>query len=316
MKTYKSMISVFFSMVAAFVFSVAVLSCGDDDNDNKENSTDDGTDDGTDTGETFECSEDKSGWEQCVDNKVQYCHIVDGMDPHFHWSSDCESLGFECVELSESEASCLDDTQTCTVGEFRCEDNTAYNCIEHDGEGRWTVDPCGTASTCSAEEDSDEAYCEEDESDFEPQDACDAMTADEEESKSVVTTFSDVFSADYHADLETRVHVTLPDNEVSYIHFPVYYSGEFAVFFDQTDVFEGIQHRNEAEVTVSGGTAVGLCESDIPEHWHADLEWDGDGTEGESPVPYVIRFKAVDGGAEVYFTAFQIAGEDAEEEEK
>jgi hypothetical protein len=314
MKTYNSMMPIFLSLAAAFVFSFAVFGCGDDDNKKEENSTDDGDTGGTD--DDFECSEDKDGWEQCVDNKVEYCHIVEGMDPHFHWGADCERLGFECVEISESEASCLDDTQTCTVGDFRCADNTAYNCIEYNGEGRWAVEPCGTASTCTAEEGGDEAYCEEAESDFEPQDACDAITQEEEESKSVVTTFDDVFSADYHADLEKRVHVTLPDDEVSYIHFPVFSCGEFAVFLDQTGVFDGILHRDETEMTVSDGTAVGLCEDDIPEHRHVDLEWDGDGTEGESPVPYVIRFKAVKGGAEVYFTVFQIAGEDDETKEK
>ena len=312
MKPYNTTIPTFIRLTAAIVFSFAIVGCGDDDDNNEERSTDDGnTDNGTE--DDFECSEDKSGWEQCVDNKVQYCHIVDGMDPHFHWGSDCESLGFECVELSESEAACLDDTQTCTAGEFYCEDNTAYNCIEHDGEGALAIEPCGTASTCTADGD-EEAYCVEKELNFEPGDACDAMTQDEEESKAVVTAFSDVFSEDYHADLEAKVHVTLPDNEVSYIHFPVFSCGEFAVFLDQADVFDGIRHRDETEMTVSGGTAVGVCESDIPEHWHADLEWDGDGTEGESPVPYVIRFKAVEGGAEVYFTVFKIAGEDDEEE--
>ncbi len=126
----------------------------------------------------------------------------------------------------------------------------------------------------------------------------------------MVTAFGDVFSEDYHADLGVKVHVTLPDNEVSYIHFPVFTCGEYAVFLDQTEIFDGVQHRDETEMLTSGGTAVGVCSEEIPDHWHADLEWDGEGTEGESPVPYVIRFKAVEGGAEVRFTVFQIAVEE------
>jgi hypothetical protein len=151
---------------------------------------------------------------------------------------------------------------------------------------------------------------EQAESDFEPQDACDAISGDDEETKAVVIAFDDVFSKEHHANLGLRVNVTLPDNEVSYIHFPVYTCGEFAIFLDQTDVFDGVQHRDGTEMLTSGGTAVGVCEEDIPEHWHADLEWDGEGTEGETPVPYVIRFKAVEGGAEVHFAVIQIAFEE------
>lgn len=283
----------------------AAIGC-DDDDDEKNEKSDDSTESGTD--DSFECSEDKDGFEQCVDNKVQYCHIVDGMDPHFHWGADCEELGYKCMELSKSEAACLDESTSCTVGEFKCEENTAYNCVDHDGHGHFAVEPCGTAATCH--EHDDEAHCEQQESDFEPQDACDAITGDDEETKSVVADFDDVFSEDYHADLAVKVSVTLPDNDVSYIHFPVFTCGEYAFFVDQAELFDGVLHRDETEITTSGGTAVSVCSDDIPEHWHADLEWDGDGTEGEDPVPYVIRFKAVDGGADVSFTVFQIAAEE------
>jgi len=289
-------------LVFALAMTIGMSACDDDGGAD----SDAGTDSDTDT--DFECSEDKDGWEQCVDNMVQYCHVVDGMDPHFHWGADCESLGLECVELSESEAACLDESSDCTVGDFHCEENTAYNCVDHGGHGHWAVDPCGTAATC--EEDASEAYCNAAESDFDPQDACDAMTGSDAEEKDVTTTFSEVFSPDYHADLGVKVHVTLPDDQVSYIHFPVFTCGEFAVFLDTADVFDVIQHRDETEMNVSGDAPVGICSEDIPEHWHADLEWDGDGTEGTDPVPYVIRFAAVAGGAEVNFAVFQIAAEE------
>lgn len=296
-----------FQMVLLTLFlglAAGTFSCGDDGEVDETS----GTDTDAESEESFECTEDRDGFEQCVDNKVEYCHVVEGMDPHFHWGADCETLGFECMELSESEAVCLDESTTCTVGEFRCEDNTAYNCVEHGDHGHFAVEPCGTAATCH--EHDDEAHCEQAVSDFDPQDACDAFTAETEETKAVVTAFDEVFTEDYHADLGVEVHVTLPDNEVSYIHFPVFTCGEYAVFTDQTGVFDGIQHRDETEMLTSGGTAVGVCEEEIPEHWHADLEWDGEGTEGESPVPYVIRFKAVEGGAEVNFAVFQIAAEE------
>jgi hypothetical protein len=288
---------------------VAILAalggCGKDDDSEKNNANPDAR--GA-AGTSFQCSEDKNAWEQCVDDKVQYCHIVTGMEPHFHWGADCQSLGYQCLELSQQEAACLDEDSTCTVGDTKCEDNTAYQCVDHDGQGHWTVDPCGTAATCR--EHDGEVHCEKAETTFDPQDACDAMASTSAEEKSVVTAFDDVFSPDYHAELGLRIHVTLPDDQPSYIHFPVFSCGEFAVFLDQAGVFDGIQRRDQTDMTVSGGSAVELCSSAVPEHWHADLEWDGDGTEGTDPVPYVIRFQAVSGGQAVDFSVFQTTTED------
>lgn len=264
--------------------------------------------DGGGAAASWECTVERDGWERCVDQKVEYCHIVSGMEPHFHWGADCQTLGFTCVELSQSQAACLDEASTCTIGQFKCEDNTAYNCMDHGGYGHWAVEPCGTAATCK--QDGTNALCEHAEVTFDPQNACDAMTATAVEEKSVTPTFASVFVPDYHAELGIRVHVTLPDNQVSYIHFPVFSCGEFAVFMDRTGVFDGIQHRDQTNMTVSGGTAVELCSTDVPDHRHADLEWDGDGTEGTDPVPYVIRFKAIAGGGQVSFAVFQIAAED------
>ncbi len=291
----QSFVLLYVLTMSAVLFSA--ISCDKDDDNSLEKQE-----------QNFECTNERDGWEQCVDNKVQYCHVLEGTDPHFHWGADCDALGLECMAISESVAVCLDESTHCEAGEFKCENNIAYNCVAHGDNGHFAVKPCGTAATCHEHE--DEAHCEQAESDFEPQDACNAISSDEEEAKATVSLFDSVFSEDYHADLGIRIHVTLPDNEVSYIHFEVFTCGEFAVFMDQTEVFDGILHRDGTEILTSGGTAVGVCESDIPEHWHADLEWDGDGIEGEDPVPYVIRFKAMEGGADVHFVVFQVAAEE------
>jgi hypothetical protein len=55
-------------------------------------------------------------------------------------------------------------------------------------------------------------------------------------------------------------------------------------------VFTTIKHRDETDQSPAGGVANGVCESDLPDHWHADLTYDGDGS---GPVPFVIEFAAV-----------------------
>lgn len=269
---------------------------------------------------TWECDADHADWERCEENKVQYCHIVSGMDPHFHWGMDCEAQGYQCHDDGMGEATCVDTSQTCTDGEFRCEDNTAYNCID----GKMGIEPCGTAKHCH--EEADEAHCEEtgdecgghghvhdnechcDEGyELDPADplnciasvpfpqlACDQFQNGTVEQKQVATTFADVFSPDTHADLDVPVEVTLPDNATSYIHFPVLETGDYVLFFNTTGAFETVLHRGDMVTGTavspppSGGTPNGMCETVLTEHWHAELEYDGDGS---GPVPYVIEFK-------------------------
>ncbi len=278
-------ITVLFTVLHINIFCLAITACDDDDEDSGAGDAD--TD--TDTDADFECAADRDGWEQCKDGMVRWCH-ADGENSHFHWGANCADLGFECKELSESEAVCLDERSECTVGEFRCEDGTAYNCVDSDSQGYWAVDPCD--GECKEQDGS--AHCEEGSiGDFDPQDACDIAKGTDVEKSSVTTTFGDVFSEDYHAELDHKVEVTLPENEASYIHFPVFYCGEFVIFLDTEDVLDGILHRDETEMAPAGGTANENCSEDLPEHWHMDLEWDGEGAEGDSPVPYVIRFKAL-----------------------
>lgn len=290
------------AIIAFSATLIAVAGCGDEDDNNNE-----------EEGETtFECTTERNGWEMCLDNKVQYCHIVEGMDPHFHWGADCEALGYECVAMTESTAVCVDESSTCTTGEFKCENNTAYNCIDEDGHGHWAIGACGTAAHCH--EEADEAHCEEESGDecgghghldgtechcedgyghdgddtstcvINPESIC-TLFSGTPHKHTIVAAFADF--PDVHADLYEPIEVELPAEALSYIHFPVTHDDEYVLFVDAVDVVEAVMHRNETDVTSfhAAGTN-GMCETDIPEHYHVELAMDGD----EAPVPYIIRF--------------------------
>ncbi len=259
-------------MVALLATTIAALSsCNDDGDDNQ------GT--GGAGGDTsFDCDLAHDGHEQCADNMVQWCHAE---LEHFHWGANCEDIGLTCVELSETEAVCVDEGSTCTVGEAECQDNRAYNCLPG---GQWAVEPC--TSACHVHD--GEAECEQDCSTTAPDDACAAMAETPEQSQ-VVETFSEVFSEDYHAELGVPVEVTLPDNAVGHIHFPVTSSGEFAVFLDTAEVFDAIVDQSENDMLASGGTPNSVCPTTLVDHYHADLTYNGSG----DPQAYVLRFKAV-----------------------
>ena len=277
------------------------------------------------TTQTWTCDEDHDDWRGCSENKVQYCHILEGMDPHFHWLTDCESLGYSCVEEVAGEAVCVDYDQTCDAGSFSCDadSNTAYNCVD----GHLAVEPCGTSKTCHEED--DEAHCEEvddeecgghghlhddechcndgyiiDEDDpmlciaevsF-PEQSCQLFENGTVESKSVTTVFDEVFSADTHADLDLPVSVTLPAGEVSYIHFPCPESGEFVFFLTQSEMLDGVLDKDGNEILFSGGVPNGMCEEVLVDHYHADLTNDA----GET-IPFVLRFAAPDTATELSF---------------
>jgi len=84
--------------------------------------------------------------------------------------------------------------------------------------------------------------------------------------------------------------VTLPNNKVSYIHFPVRLSGGYVIFFDTTDVFDKVLDKNEQEIAESGGVPNGPCSDLLEDHYHIELTYNGS---GGYPIPYVIRFKTV-----------------------
>jgi hypothetical protein len=101
----------------------------------------------------------------------------------------------------------------------------------------------------------------------------------------VVTSFQDFPSA--HADLYEPIEVELPANTASYIHFPVTHDDEHVIFVDNADAIDAVMHRDGTDVTgFHAAGANGQCSSDIPEHYHVDLEMDGD----PPRVPYIIRF--------------------------
>jgi hypothetical protein len=263
--------------------------------------------------QSFECVAARDGWEQCLDNKVQYCHIVEGMEPHFHWGADCAALGYACVELSENEAACLDESTTCTAGTFKCENNTAYNCVTEEGHSHWAIEPCGTAKHCH--EEANEAHCEEEEDSNEcgghghlhdnechcdtgyghdgtdtttciinPESIC-TLFGSTPHQHTVATAFADF--PNVHADLYEPIEVALPANTSSYIHFPVTHNGEYVIFVDTAGSVEAVMHRNETDVTgLSAAGANGMCSTEIPEHYHLELAMDGE----TAPVPYIIRF--------------------------
>ena len=100
-------------------------------------------------GYKFLCTKERNGWQLCNQNRVRYCHI-----DHFHTGQNCETLGFECLEVGDDVAVCIDKTKTCQGSESKCENNTAYNCYD----GNFSVEPCGTAKDCKTA--NDKAFCE------------------------------------------------------------------------------------------------------------------------------------------------------------
>lgn len=312
------------TVTAVSTLTIALAACGSGDLESKGASGSAGSPGTGGTGasaSSWECDADHAQWQRCEEEKIQYCHIVSGMDPHFHWGMDCDAQGYSCHDDGMGNATCVDKAQPCAAGEFRCVDNTAYNCID----GYMGIEPCGTAKHCH--EKTDEAHCEEasDECDghghveggachcdegYEqaPDDplscialvsvaqlACDEFASGAVEDRQVATTFAEAFSADTHADLDVPVEVTLPEAESSYIHFSVAETGDYVFFFDTADGFETVLHRGDETTGTpispppSGGTPNAMCETVLTEHWHASLQYDGDGS---GPVPYVIEFKA------------------------
>lgn len=277
-----------------------------------------GGDDPVDPAESFECTTERDGWEQCDGGDVQWCHI-----DHFHSGARCSSLGYACVELSESEASCLDEASTCTVGEFKCEDNTAFTCIDHNGAGHFAIEPCGTAKLCH--EGANDAHCEEratqecrghgvlengactcnDGYRQDPEDdaACVVNPAGmctifsgTAEPHTLVTDFADFPNA--HAELNEPIEAELPAGSASYIHFPVTQDAEYVVFTSGTDLVDAVMHRDGTEIaSLHAAGPNGMCAQDIPEHFHVELQMDAD----SGPVPYIVRFKAQDTATTIRF---------------
>ena len=295
-----SMFSIFFILVFALV------SCGGDDNSEDE-------------GYSWTCEDSTDGWEKCSDNKIQYCHIVEGMDPHFHWSDDCDSKGYKCVEVAEGDAICVDESAACSAGEFSCDSdtNTAYNCVD----GHKSVESCGSSKHCHEEDGAaiceeteegecgghghlhdGECHCDEGyeidpdnsenciESVSFPELACNQFQNGEEEDVVAVQSFDEMSEA--HADLDVPVHVTLVAGSENYIHFPVEKKGIYVMFLDKADIFDSAYDKSQNELLVSGGTANGMCSDVLADHWHITADYDDIPEDGK--LPAVVKFKAVE----------------------
>lgn len=99
------------------------------------------------------CTQDRNLWERCENGEVTWCHAFG--TPHFHGGAKCALAGLTCTELSERDAICTDDTTTCNAGEFRCDGNSAINCVE----GVASIRPCGTLKVCLADSAAGVATC-------------------------------------------------------------------------------------------------------------------------------------------------------------
>lgn len=305
--------------VLFYIFIIFMFAAGCDDNSS--NSSNDNEINDSDALALWECSEETNGWERCSENKIEYCHIVEGMDPHFHWSDDCESKGYKCVEIEDGDALCVDETLTCSDGEFSCDSSTniAYNCID----GYKSVESCGTAKVCSEGE--EKAFCEavsEDEcsghgylqdeicvcnegykvdpDDVEacieeiafPQLACNQFSENDPEEVTAVTSFADFSTV--HVETDIPIQITLTANSEGYVHFPVTHTvsegGEYVIFLSKAGVLDKVLDMTETELLISGGTANGKCPETLVEHWHAITTYDD--VESDSPKPAIIKFKA------------------------
>jgi len=300
--------------------------CSSDTDSASPNPTSDGGSD-VDAGQqvSWQCDDSHNGWERCSENRVQYCHVVSGMEPHYHWGADCVSLGLACIDIDQKgNAACVDNSATCSSSDEKCDQNTAYFCVN----GKMAQEPCGTAKQCHA--DSATPHCEEKGSECGgnghldgeschcdtgyvidpdnaknciaevgfPQQSCNMFGQAATNEKSV-TAFADFSKA--HADLDRPYTVVLPDNAPSYVHFPVQATGEYVLFLSDSGRFDAFMHRNGSDVTpaAAGGVPNGKCSETIKDHWHETLTFDGAATDAK--VPYIIRFKAVPGGGTVTF---------------
>ena len=271
----------------------------------------------------WECDNDHNGWERCTNNRIQYCHAGPGMEPHYHWGTNCDGMGLTCMVVDDQgNAVCVDESVDCTAADEKCEDNTAYYCVD----GKLAVVPCGTANVCHVHDGvpeceprseecgghghlhGDVCHCDEgyvlDPDD--PTNCVSEFTFDElacmafdgtASVETAVSSFADF--RDAHVSLDTPYEITLPAGSESFVHFPVPKSGEYVVFLSDPDVFDAFLHRSGdlVDPPAAGGVAIGECSARIQDHWHTDLVFDGD--IGAPRVPYIIRFKSRPAGGTV-----------------
>jgi hypothetical protein len=309
----KRSISVLFSSLLL----VGFIACSDDDQPTPDAGAKDGSTDGS---AAWQCDKNHNGWEQCQNNRIVVCH-GDIASPHFHNAEDCGGKSLTCMAGDEpGEAACVDSTKACAASDVRCDQNTAYFCID----GKLAVKACGTAKECHLHQ--GEAHCEKksgecgghghvhgSECECDPgykKDPANALNCIEEDfaehscelfkgtasTGTAVDTFSDFSQS--HVSIDTPYAITLPDNKPSYVHFPVAEDGEYVIFVSEAGVLDTVMHRNETDVSPApkNGGANAKCATDIKEHFEADLKKDDAQAD---KVPYILRFKAIAGGKTV-----------------
>ncbi len=293
------------SMVVIAVFGVVMVltgaaGCGDDSSKENGNENDNG----------FECTEERDGWEQCVGDRIQWCHVVHGMDPHFHWGTDCGQHGLSCVETDDHKAHCVDMNEHCDEGDAFCDHNTAHYCVD----GHLAEKPCGTSNVCR--EEGGKAFCEpisgedcgghgylengecvcdrfhgQDPEDalmcvevnpF-PEQACIMYAEDEVHNEEAASSFDDALTQADHAHLDEIVQAVLPAGSAAYLRFPVPESGDYVIFLDTAGELSRVLDETGEEITLGGGTPNGMCPEDWVEHYHVH-------THVHERVPHVIEF--------------------------
>lgn len=313
-----------------FILLTLLLSaCGNGDgNQDVDGDTDGDTDTITWDGE---CTDERDGWEKCESNRVKWCHILEGMNPHFHEGLNCEALGLTCVEHvhehdghTDYEAFCVDESMTCEEGQFACVENTAQNCVN----GAMALEPCGTKE-CHTE--GDEAICEQAgdeecgghghlhdgechcdegyEVDIDDETKCVATLSFPELACQIFEDHADNISADHHLDATDErpgphahldelmeVHL-LSANASNYIHFPVLESGEYVMFLDTAGVAKKFYDKDGEEVQFTNPGANSFCTDSLVDHFHISAVYTGD---GENPVPTIVEFQ-VETDTEVKF---------------
>lgn len=240
-----------------------------------------------DASTTWVCDSQHDDWERCAEERVQYCHVLDGMEPHFHWGADCASLGLSCTQIEPGKAACVDRSTKCAASDVRCDQNAVVFCAD----GWVARTPCGTSKECVEHDGPPRCV---DKSGTE-QSACEVF-AGKAASENAVADFASF--PDAHVDPGKLYEIQLPQGSAGYVHFPVTATGDYYLYLAGKGFFDAFEHRGGTDVVpaASGGTPHESCAALIGDQWHSTLVYDGPGA-GE-PVPYVVRFKAMpDGGA-------------------
>mgnify|MGYP001292112109 CR=1 FL=1 len=317
MKSYG--LTIFLYIILLVLLSLSA--CGGDD------SAADGDSDEETEGALWDgvCTEERSGWEKCDSNRIQWCHVVEGMEAHFHEGLNCEALSLTCVEHELEEdgavsyrAFCVDESMTCGDGEFACSDNTAQNCID----GVMALEPCGTKH---CHEEADEAVCEypgdeecgghgqlvdetcqcDENYETDPEDAtnCISTLSFPEMACRIFNEQKDSVAEEHHLDATDsrpgphahlyevmEVHL-LAANASNYMHFPVMETGEYVMFLDTAGVVANIYDKDGNEVPFTNPGPNGKCADVLVDHFHISGTYTGDGS---SPEPAIVEFQVTE----------------------